>query len=265
MLRDVSDRERHEADSRARLQAETASQAKSMMMACIAHEMGNPLNGVLGFAELMAADSGNPLPAEQARRLQHIITSGRSLQRLMHDVLDLGRAGSGALAVDVQALDTAACIDAALAAVAPQAAVAGVTLSSNGPGPQVQALADGGRLQQCLVNLLSNAIKYGRPGGWARVSVATMACDGHHVEISVSDDGIGIDPVQQEHLFEPFNRLGRQHGPAAGAGLGLVITRQLVHAMHGRLLVRSAPGKGSTFTILLPVTAASSAPAAGPS
>jgi PAS domain S-box-containing protein len=249
MLRDVGDRERFEAESRLRLQAEAASQTKSMMMACIAHEMGNPLHGLLGFAELMAADSGQPLPAEQARRLQHIVSSGRKLQHLMRDVLDLGRSGSGALAVELQALDAAACVEAALAAVAPQAAQAGVMLSSEGPGPSLRTMADGGRLQQCLVNLLSNAIKYSRPGGWVRVGVAG---DARQVEISVSDNGIGIDPVQQEHLFEPFNRLGRQTTATAGVGLGLVITRQLVQAMQGRLQVRSKPGEGSCFTIHLP-------------
>lgn len=251
MLRDVSDRERLEAESRSRLQAEAASQTKSMMMACIAHEMGNPLHGLLGFAELMAADRGHPLPAEQARRLEHIVTSGRSLQHLMRDVLELGRSGSGRLRVDLQALDTAFCVDEAMAAVAPLASQAGIVVSSDVSGPPCLVMADSGRLQQCLFNLLSNAIKYGRPGGWVRVCVSG---ERQQVEISVSDDGIGIDALQLEHLFEPFNRLGRQRSAATGAGLGLVITRQLVEAMLGRLQVRSEPGQGSCFTILLPGT-----------
>lgn len=261
MLRDVSERERFEAESRSRLKAEAASQAMSMTMACIAHEIGNPLSGMLGFAELMVADRGHPLAADQARRLQHIVTSGRSLQQLMRDVLELGRCGSGRLSVVLLALDTATCIDEAIAAVAPLAAQAGIVASLEATGPPRHAMADKGRLQQCLVNLLSNAIKYGRPGGWVCVGVAG---DGQEVEISISDNGIGIDPVQQQHLFEPFNRLGRQTTSTAGAGLGLVITRQLVEAMQGRLQVRSAPGKGSCFTIVLPGATPTPAQAAGP-
>jgi PAS domain S-box-containing protein len=259
MLRDISDRERFEAESRSRLQAEAANQAKSTMMACIAHEMGNPLNGVLGMAGLMAADLSHPLPPAQSQRLQHIVTSGHSLQQLMRDVIELGRSGSGALAVALQPLDVAACVEAALADVAPQAAQAGILLSSDGLAPSARAMADGGRLQQCLVNLLSNAIKYGRPGGWVRVRVAAQP----EVEISVSDNGIGIHPAQQAHLFEPFNRLGRQTTSTAGVGLGLVITRQLVEAMHGRLQLQSTPHQGSCFTIVLPRAASPPARAGG--
>ncbi|WP_457393363.1 sensor histidine kinase, partial [Roseateles sp. P5_E1] len=109
--------------------------------------------------------------------------------------------------------------------------------------------ADVGRLHQCLLNLLTNAIKYNRPGGWARIAVTG---DSQAVAIAVSDNGFGMDALQRQHLFEPFNRLGRQLGSTPGAGLGLMITRQFVEAMNGQLRVESEPGQGSCFTISLP-------------
>jgi PAS domain S-box-containing protein len=252
MLRDVSDRERLEAESRSRIEAETASRTKTLMMSYIAHEMGNPLNGLLGFAELMVTDVGEPLPSAQAKRLDRIMTSGRQLQTLMRDVLDLGRFETGKLTLDLGRVDAAACVEDAAAAVSALAEKAGVTLSSLLVAPQLGLSADAGRLHQCLVNLLSNAIKYNRSGGWVRIEMNREAED---VAIAIRDNGMGMDTPQREHLFEPFNRLGRQRDAAPGAGLGLVITRQLVEAMNGRLRVESEPGSGSCFTIVLPSAA----------
>ena len=249
MLRDISERESLEAETRSRLQAETESRTKTQMMSYIAHEIGNPLTGILGFAQLMAGDTGHALVPEQAARLQHILSSGRHLEGLMRDVMDLGRFGSGKLTIDLRCVDVAACAQDAAAAVSALAAQAGVTVSSLPVSPSVHVTADADRLRQCLLNLLTNAIKYGRPGGWARIE---MVGDSQEVAISVRDNGLGMDASQRQHLFEPFNRLGRQRAGAPGAGLGLVISRQLVEAMNGQLRVESDPGLGSCFTIVLP-------------
>jgi PAS domain S-box-containing protein len=249
MLRDTRDRERLEAETRSRIEAETASRTKTEMMSYIAHEMGNPLNGLLGFAQMMVADVGHPLAPGQAKRLAHIMTSGRHLQGLMRDVMDLGRFETGKLAIDLRPVDAVRCAQDAAAAVSALAEQAGVTLSPLPQGPCASIAADPERLHQCLVNLLSNAIKYNRPGGWARVEVRS---DSDAVAIAVRDNGIGLDDSQREHLFEAFNRLGREHEAAPGAGLGLVITRRLVEAMNGELKVESVAGLGSCFTIVLP-------------
>jgi len=251
MLRDISDRERLEAESRSRIEAETASRTKTLMMSYIAHEMGNPLNGLLGFAELMACDADQPLAADQAKRLERIVSCGRHLQGLMRDVLDLGRFESGNLAIDLCPVDADRCAQEALEGVAPLAAQAGVTLSLMPAPVSTGVVADASRLHQCLVNLLTNAVKYNRPGGWARIE---MTSGPHEVCIAVRDNGMGMDAVQRQHLFEPFNRLGRQGGSAPGAGLGLMITRQLVEAMNGELQIASEPDLGSCFTIVLPGT-----------
>jgi CheY-like chemotaxis protein/nitrogen-specific signal transduction histidine kinase len=247
-LRDIGDRERLEAESRLRIRAEAAQQATALMMAYIAHEIGNPLSGVLGFAEIMASDADHPLGPEQAHRLDLIVASGKVLQSLMRDVIDLGRSATDRLTVALGPTDAARCALDAVASVSALAATCGVTVSA-GAVPPVPARADPGRLHQCLVNLLSNAIKYSSRGG--RVRVAVSSTD-EGVLLAVSDVGIGMDETQLHHLFEPFNRLGREGAAAYGAGLGLVVTRQLVLAMNGELRVESALGLGSVFTIVLP-------------
>jgi PAS domain S-box-containing protein len=249
VLRDTSDRERLEAESRSRIEAESASRTKTMMLSYIAHEMGNPLNGMLGFAQLMATDAEHPLPAGQAKRLAHILASGSHLKGLMRDVMDLGRFEAGKLAIELRPVDAEHCARDAMAAASGLAEQAGVALSCLIDAPGAQCCADTDRLHQCLVNLLTNAVKYNRPGGWARIEVKRGP---QGVEIAVRDNGIGLDDAQRQHLFEPFNRLGRQLAGTPGAGLGLLITRQLVEGMKGRLQVDSEPGMGSCFAMVLP-------------
>jgi len=248
ILRDVGDRERLEAELRSRIAAESASRTKTLMMSYIAHEIGNPLNCLQGFAQLMAADVHHPLAPEQTQRLEHIVASGQQLEALMREVVDLGRIEVDKLAIDVQQVDAAVCVKDAIAAVSALARQADVTLSALPVPAFLRLTADADRLHQCLLNLLTNAIKYNRSGGWARIEVRG---DADEVTIAVSDNGIGMDAMQRQHLFEPFNRLGRQQ-VASGSGLGLVITRQLVEAMHGQLRVDSEPALGSCFTITLP-------------
>jgi CheY-like chemotaxis protein len=108
-----------------------------------------------------------------------------------------------------------------------------------------------------LINLVSTAIKYNRPGGAVRLQLAT---DATHVQLSVVDEGHGLDAAQQAQLFQPFNRLGAEQRRVEGTGLGLVIARELTLAMEGRLEVRSTPGQGSSFTVVLWSSDAAAAP-----
>jgi CheY-like chemotaxis protein/anti-sigma regulatory factor (Ser/Thr protein kinase) len=119
-------------------------------------------------------------------------------------------------------------------------------------------MADATRLRQVLTNLLSNAVKYNRDGGLLRVRTEALA-DGR-VALSVQDTGLGLSETQQLHLFEPYNRLGREASNIEGTGIGLVIARRLVELMGGELRVHSRPGEGSTFTVLLPSAARALAP-----
>jgi len=112
-----------------------------------------------------------------------------------------------------------------------------------------QVLVDPQRLRQSVVNVLTNAVKYNHRGGQARVAVQAA---GEHWLLQISDDGLGMTPQQLNHLFEPFNRLGRQHGTVEGTGLGLSLTRQLLQRMQADIRVRSQEGQGTQVEMHLP-------------
>ncbi len=260
VLRDLTERERTEAEQRARIEAETASQTKNLLLSYIAHEIGNPLNGILGFAQLILADPANPLTPTQAMRVNHILQSGQHLQSLMRDVLDLSRFEAGTLEVHLEEIDIGACVREAVRLLQADATAAGVHLSCSTPGEGVKGRGDRARLLQCLINLLSNGIKYNRPQG--HVDVRLEPSDGQ-VRITVSDSGMGMSPAQVQHLFEPFNRLGRD-ASIHGSGIGLAVTHHLIRAMGGQIDVNSIAGEGSRFVVSLPVWApatSASAPA----
>lgn len=249
MLRDATERDRREADARARLEAETANRTKTMMLAYMAHEIGNPLNGILGFAQVMKMDTKHPLPPEQAERLKNLLSAARHLQVLIRDVLDFSRFDSGRLEVKPRAVNAVAAITDAMQSVANQAIESQVRLEFISPDESLSVLADEERLHQCMLNLLTNGIKYNRTGG--KVVVSLEAREGR-VYIAVADTGLGMSQEQCAHLFEPFNRLGRGTSPIRGTGLGLALTRVLVSAMGGDIRVTSELKVGSCFALDLP-------------
>lgn len=249
VLRDLSEQERAVAAARAQAEAEAALRAKSLMLSYLAHEIGNPLNAVLGFTQLMQTDADHVLPEVQAQRLQRVADAGTHLRALMRDVLDLQRLEAGRFDVELRPLDTLELARRAVDAVAAEAVAAGVRLSVRADAGTPAVRADETRLHQCLLNLLGNAIKYNRPGGEVELSLGAV---GGEVGLAVRDDGPGLSVDEQSQLFEPFNRLGRGSGGTAGAGIGLVLTRLLAGAMGGRVTVRSDAGQGSCFTLWLP-------------
>jgi len=176
-------------------------------------------------------------------------------------VLDLSRIESGGVALLTASVPVHVVINEALAMVAPAAASAGVSVQVDRATPALAHVgtcvrADHLRLRQVLVNLLSNAIKYNRPGGSVTLRWPVDEKAGQ-VRLQVHDTGIGLSAVQQEHLFEPFNRLGIERSGIEGTGIGLVITQRLVQLMGGQLSVESVVGEGSCFTAALPLAAAS--------
>jgi len=251
VLRDLSVREQLEAESRARAVAEATSRTRAMMQAYIAHEMGNPLNGMLGCAQLLQADEQSPLTAAQARRVEMIRAGGEQLKALMRDLVDLEHQERGQVGVEIAPVDVVAVADRSLRAVSSLAEQGEVELRKGPCSEGLRVMADAQRLQQCLVNLLSNAVKYNRKGGFVELTISPDRQAGL-VKIRVRDEGLGMDAAQCEHLFEPFNRLGREHSSTPGTGLGLVVTQQLVAAMGGRIEVTSRIDEGSCFSITLP-------------
>jgi signal transduction histidine kinase/ActR/RegA family two-component response regulator/integral membrane sensor domain MASE1 len=251
--------------------AEQANRAKSDFLSRMSHELRTPLNAVLGFAQVMELDTSAPLPPSQRRRVQQIQQAGWHLLDMIDDVLDISRLDSGNMRLNCAPMPVSDALEAALSMVQDKAQKQGITLQGPGPVPADWGVhADATRLRQILTNLLSNAIKYNRPHGSVTVSVSRQVDSAHQatLRVAVSDTGLGMSPAQQAQLFQPFNRLGREHSQTEGTGIGLVISRHLAELMHGTLEVASQADVGSTFTLVLPavslVSPASETPSALP-
>ena len=266
---DITQRRAMEDALAERQAAEQASRAKSEFLARVSHELRTPLNGILGFAQLLLTQQADNLRDDQRHRLAVVHTAGQGLLGLINDVLDITSIEMGQLSLHLQPLPLAGVAERALEAVESQAQQAGITLQGLAVADGL-VLADERRLQQVLLNLLGNAIKYNRLGG--RVSLSVSVVDGstdlkgagaEAVSLVVTDTGPGLSDEQQRHLFEPFNRLGAERGGTEGTGLGLAISQQLVGLMNGRIRVRSTPGFGCAFEVLLP-RAAAALPASPP-
>lgn len=246
---DVTDAREAAASREERLLAQRESQAKSRFLARISHELRTPLNAVLGFSQLLLAETApgqRPDPDSWRRRIEHVQASGEHLLALIDDVLELSSLESGELPLSLQAVALAPLVHTTLPLVELLAQEQGVTLQLGALDGWV--LADPVRLRQVLLNLLSNAIKYNRRGG--RVTVDTEPQDGWLL-LRVQDNGRGLSEDQLRHLFEPFNRLGADHEGIAGTGIGLAIVQASVQHMGGSVAVTSRLGAGSCFELSL--------------
>jgi PAS domain S-box-containing protein len=255
LIIDATARKRAEENELAAQAALRANAAKTQFLSRMSHELRTPLNAVLGFAQLLVLDTAQPLTPAQRARVEHISQAGAHLLAMINDVLDLSRIESGGVSLTPAVVPVYLVVSEAMALVANAAAEAGVTMQVDRSQRELAAIttcvrADHLRLRQVLVNLLSNAIKYNRPGGSVVVRWPVRV-DGQ-VLLQVQDTGIGLSAAQQEHLFEPFNRLGIERSGIEGTGIGLVITQRLMQVMGGRLTVESTVGVGSCFTATLP-------------
>jgi signal transduction histidine kinase len=181
--------------------------------------------------------------------LGHINNSGQHLLNLIDEILDISRIESGRVIVTLRAVSLADLVSDCVGIIALQASERGIDLEV---GDVTDALvrADKQRLRQVLLNLLSNAIKYNLPRG--RITVTTEVAE-DVARISVADTGLGISPEMVERLFIPFDRLNVEATGIEGTGLGLALSKNLTEAMGGTLTFDSTPGKGSIFTIQLPI------------
>ncbi|HSM21156.1 MAG TPA: HAMP domain-containing sensor histidine kinase, partial [Rubrivivax sp.] len=261
---DVTDRRELEQARREAAVADAANRAKTEFLSRMSHELRTPLNAVLGFSQLMEIDRAEPPAPGQLRRLKLIREAGEHLLQMIGDMLDLTRIEVGGMALlrePVPLHDLAAQALEMVRTTAEQAKV-GLWLDESGAG--VVVWADRTRLRQVLLNLLSNAVKYNRPGGRVGLRVGHGAPGQARVE--VSDTGVGIAQAELPRIFEPFQRGGQAFSSVEGAGIGLAVTRALVHLMGGEIEAASTPGAGSTFSVQLPLAAGAEVevpPAAG--
>ncbi len=258
VLRDLTEALALQAERTAREAAEMANRSKSQLLSHVSHELRTPLNAVLGFAQLLRQDmERHPGAGGRIDFLDHIESASRQLDRLIADLLDLSRAEVGALAFRLRPVDAAGLLREAMVMIEPQAQQQCIELVAAAADGPTMVMADERRLLQVMTNLLSNAVKYTAPGGSTRIALRD---DGVQVALDVVDSGVGMSDDQLAHLFEPFNRLGRENGTVPGSGIGLALSRQLVLAMDGRIEVASRPGQGSRFTVRLSSAASHMAP-----
>ncbi len=264
-LTDLTDRRELEALRAEHVRAVAAQRVKDEFLSRMSHELRTPLNAVLGFAQLLRSQLGTADLATQRRHLGLIEQAGWQLLALVNDVLDLTRAESGQLDLQMAAVSVAEAWEAACQGQAALAATRGVTVLT-GPLPaDAQVWADAQRLQQVLGQLLGNALKFNRSGGSVQLNVEAEPGDAPRWRLTLQDTGLGIPAAQMPHVFEPFNRVGRpatrleSDAPAEGVGLGLVLCRWLLQQMGGEITLASTEGTGTTVQLLLPAAEPASA------
>ncbi|MEN3338229.1 MAG: hypothetical protein V7647_1905 [Acidobacteriota bacterium] len=243
--------------------AEEASQAKSLFVASVSHEIRSPVNSLLGYLQLMRREIAGPLSDAYRQQLARMEKISNHLVGVLDDVLDQSRLESGRFEVRQSPGRLGDVIESALAMVEPLAAAKELTLSNAVAeyGADVTYYGDEHRVRQILVNLLTNGIKFTRAGGRVQVSAglaetpspgAVLAGDGPWVYVRVEDNGPGIPPERAQAVFEPFERAEEKRPHDEGTGLGLSISRRLARLMHGDLTLHSQPGNGSQFFLWLP-------------
>ena len=233
--------------------AESADRLKSAFLATMSHELRTPLNSIIGFTGILLQEMVGPLNPEQKKQMGMVRASSSHLLELINDVLDLSKIEAGQFQVSRERIDLNAIALKVMQSVQPLALKKGLALRCELPETLAPFLSDRRRVEQILMNLLGNAIKF-TESGEIRVRIAPM---GAEVRIEVDDTGIGIAPEQLDRLFQPFFQidtgLTRKYG---GTGLGLSICKRLTELLGGRIWVESVPGRGSTFSVLLPAAEA---------
>ena len=236
--------------------AKQNEQSKQAFFRNMSHDMRTPLNAILGSSELARQHLDEPQRA--AGYLDRIDSSGRYLLGLINDILEMARMEHGQVQLESRPFDLRKCVDDCLAAFRIQAGREGKALRENfAAGPET-VVGDERRIQQILNNLLSNAFKFTPAGGEITLSVRqTESGEYGRYEFAVADTGIGMSPEFLRRIFEPYAREMRFGDRAAsGTGLGMSITRSLAALMGGEIQVESEPGKGSRFTVVLPLPSA---------
>jgi signal transduction histidine kinase len=237
------------------IELQNAAEVRDLFLANMSHELRTPLNGIIGFAEFLVDGKPGMINPKQKEYLQDILNSGRHLLQLISDILDLTKVGSGKMGLYPERFSIRKAIEEACALSQPVALQKAIQINVNVAPKLGEVTIDQQKFKQILYNLLSNAIKFNRNGG--QVEVLAEPGDTNRFKLVVHDTGIGIKSEDLTRLFNQFQQLeshiSRHY---EGTGLGLALTRKLVELHGGNISVESEFGKGSDFTVVLPLVLA---------
>ena len=242
-----------EAERNARISAQRATRIKDEFLATLSHELRTPLSAILGWTQVLLKSGAGESPEANRRALEVIDRNARAQVQLIDDLLDLSRIMTGKIRLDLQQISLLDVAAAAVDSATPSAEAKDIRLTTMFDPSQATVSGDAARLQQVIWNLLTNAIKFTPKGG--RVQVLLQRVNSH-VELSVSDTGIGIPASFLPQVFDRFSQRDSSTTRAyGGLGLGLAISKQLVELHGGKIKVASdGEGKGSTFSVDLPLS-----------
>ncbi|HEY3045010.1 MAG TPA: ATP-binding protein [Vicinamibacterales bacterium] len=234
------------------IELEQASALKSQFLANMSHEFRTPLNAMLGYTSMLLQGVAGPLELAAKRHLSRVESNGRHLLTIINEILDISRIEAGRMPLQVSRFDVPELIAEVKSELEPIILRSKLAVTVDVPKDLPQMVSDRQKVKQILLNLLSNALKFTHQGSitisaWRNIKERTMA-------LSVADTGIGIAPPDQGKIFEDFRQLDNSPTRAyGGTGLGLSICRRLAQMLEGNITLRSQMGKGSTFTLVLPM------------
>ncbi len=241
-----------ENERRLRTEAESRSQAKTNFLSRVSHELRTPMNAIIGFAEVMDANSKDPLTSGQRKNLSFILKSAEHLLNLINEILDLNSIEAGKLKVSLTPVQLCLIVSDLNDLIQPSLKELDVLFNDRvSQQRNLFVMADPLRLKQVLLNLVSNAIKYNRQGGSVTIDYELKEND--FVRINVTDNGIGLSQERVSTLFEPFTRFGAEYSSVEGTGIGLSISKGLVELMHGSIGYEKQEPEGSCFYIEIPL------------
>jgi len=239
----------------ATLEAHRANQAKSQFLANMSHELRTPMNHVIGFTEIVLSEKVGELNPAQLEYLGDVVSSGRHLLAIINDILDLSRVEAGKSELEYGEVDPRSLLHESLRIVEDQAEQKGIQLEVSSGNLPDSIIIDERMIRQVLYNLLQNAVKFTNNGDMVTLSGGMSEVSDETVYISVTDNGIGLDPKNLERVFDDFERIAGEHQVGqGGTGLGLALCQRFIGLHGGNLWAASEGlGTGSTFTFNIPI------------
>ena len=254
VIRDITDRKRAEEIEDENMRLAIAIKAKSELLPAISHDLGTPLNAMIGFSELLKQEIPGTLNDKQKQYVENILASSNRMLDIINDILDLGKAETGKIELVIEKIFVHEILDEIISLFGENATKRNVKIKLE-PDPDLDLIeVDRKRFNQIMFNLISNAVKYSKQEG-GTVTIITKK-DHDLAKFAVEDTGIGIKEEDMGKLFSAFGQLNLGIASKYGStGLGLVVTKKLAELQGGMITVKSTYGEGSTFTFTIPISA----------